>query len=78
MVLEVPCISSFQAFHLVSNEGISYFFEPDISSVSGTRHCASNVLFAKFYLQLNASDDRGIDVVRGPVLSFASTRTIFK
>lgn len=30
------------------------------------------------FVQLNASDDRGIDVVRGPVLSFASTRTIFK
>ena len=30
-----------------------------------------------FLIQLNASDDRGIGTVRGPVLSFASTRTIF-
>ncbi|XP_068422545.1 replication factor C subunit 5 [Clinocottus analis] len=34
--------------------------------------------FTSMVLELNASDDRGIDVVRGPVLSFASTRTIFK
>ena len=29
-------------------------------------------------MQLNASDDRGIGIVRGAILSFASTRTIFK
>lgn len=34
--------------------------------------------FTSMVLELNASDDRGIGIVRGQILNFASTRTIFK
>ncbi|XP_077456948.1 replication factor C subunit 5 [Stigmatopora argus] len=59
-----------------------FYGPPGTGKTSTILACAKqlykNKEFNSMVLELNASDDRGIDVVRGPILSFASTRTIFK
>ncbi|KAM4616098.1 replication factor C subunit 5 [Polymixia lowei] len=59
-----------------------FYGPPGTGKTSTILACARQLYkdkeFNSMVLELNASDDRGIDVVRGPILSFSSTRTIFK
>lgn len=58
-----------------------FYGPPGTGKTSTILACAKQLYapkeFNSMVLELNASDDRGIGIVRGPVLSFASTRTIF-
>ena len=58
-----------------------FYGPPGTGKTSTILACAKQLYgpkeFASMVLELNASDDRGIGIVRGPILSFASTRTIF-
>ncbi len=65
---------------------IDYVFQlfygpPGTGKTSTILACAKEIYnpkeFNSMVLELNASDDRGINVVRGQILNFASTRTIF-
>ncbi|XP_013780041.1 replication factor C subunit 5-like [Limulus polyphemus] len=55
---------------------------PGTGKTSTILACARQIYSQKelnsMVLELNASDDRGIGIVRGQILSFASTKTIFK
>ncbi|XP_033627471.1 replication factor C subunit 5-like [Asterias rubens] len=59
-----------------------FYGPPGTGKTSTILACAKQLYtpkeFNSMVLELNASDDRGIGIVRGPILSFASTRTIFK
>ncbi|CAG2180880.1 unnamed protein product, partial [Oppiella nova] len=46
--------------------------------LSCARQLYSPQQMSSMVLELNASDERGIDVVRGPILNFASTKAVFK
>ncbi|KAJ8666946.1 hypothetical protein QAD02_008608 [Eretmocerus hayati] len=55
---------------------------PGTGKTSTILACAKKLFttqqFNSMVLELNASDDRGIGIVRGQILSFASTRTLIK
>ncbi|KAF0767552.1 replication factor C subunit 5 [Aphis craccivora] len=59
-----------------------FYGPPGTGKTSTILACAKQLYtpaqFRSMVLELNASDDRGINVVRGQVMNFASTRTIFK
>lgn len=59
-----------------------FYGPPGTGKTSAILACARKLYqpgqFRSMVLELNASDDRGIGIVRGPILNFASTRTIFK
>ncbi|XP_063226210.1 replication factor C subunit 5 [Bacillus rossius redtenbacheri] len=59
-----------------------FYGPPGTGKTSTILACAKQLYspkqFSSMVLELNASDDRGIGIVRGQILSFASTKTIFK
>ncbi|KAL1140224.1 hypothetical protein AAG570_000156 [Ranatra chinensis] len=59
-----------------------FYGPPGTGKTSTILACAKQMYpkgkFNSMVMELNASDDRGIGIVRGQILNFASTRTIFK
>lgn len=58
-----------------------FYGPPGTGKTSTILACAKQLYtpsqFNSMVLELNASDDRGIGIVRGPIMNFASTRTMF-
>ena len=59
-----------------------FYGPPGTGKTSTILACAKTLYskkeFSSMVLELNASDDRGIGIVRGKVLTFASTRPMFR
>ena len=59
-----------------------FYGPPGTGKTSTVLACAKQLYspteFNAMVLELNASDDRGIGIVRDQIMSFASTKTIFK
>ena len=59
-----------------------FYGPPGTGKTSTILACAKTLYkpreFSSMVLELNASDDRGIGIVRGKIMNFASTRTIFR
>ena len=75
-------ISTLYIFYLQDKlPHLLFYGPPGTGKTSTILACAKEIYskndFNSMVLELNASDDRGINVVRGQILSFASTRTIF-
>ncbi|CAI8055030.1 Replication factor C subunit 5 [Geodia barretti] len=76
-------ISTIQRFMCEDRLPHLLFYGPPGTGKTSTILACARTLYAprefnSMVLELNASDDRGIGIVRGAILSFASTRTIFK
>lgn len=78
-----PCISFSVSKFIDQNQlpHLLFYGPPGTGKTTSILACARRLYgeraFQSMVLELNASDDRGIGIVRGRILDFASTKTIF-
>ncbi|KAF7730087.1 hypothetical protein EC973_003033 [Apophysomyces ossiformis] len=81
LVSQEHIVSTIQTFIEANRLPHLLFYGPPGTGKTSTILACARKLYGKAYksmiLELNASDDRGIDVVREQIKNFASTRTIY-